>query len=456
MTFIGTDYIVLHNTDREGGVHQWATSFQPGDPISMVTDAWTWLGEVESINTATATFPQQLVDTFVASGLTLIRPTMFPAQVPPTDAVVEVGEPPSGLVLTLHGGLPEWLPPQGGSGGSGPVALDDLTDVDVHLSATGMMLTKQIDGSWKGQNFSGKPLNWLSDVDTRTIDADGNLVPADQTPAGHVLGTSGPGAWEPLPLAYIEEQIVGPLQAEIGDPHIVAAHTDLVGYIAEIEERLSAVEGTETPPVATDHLFVDKYGGSFIRVSAGTLTGSTTVDLALATTPGPGGEVYAALGDIPGQSAVWADFGGTLGHMKTAQGTDVLGAALKEWIRKGTVLTVHKDVTDPAHPALVVDAITTPTTSGSNLTLGQLKNVAPSSDAAPTGMFLGVTAVGQWGPVAAPTGANPAGNATVWFWGVGDPTTQAIPADANDYYLDTATGQVWTQFQPTTDLTGGT
>jgi hypothetical protein len=70
-------------------------------------------------------------------------------------------------------------------------------------------------------------------------------------------------------------------------------------------------------------------------------------------------------------------------------------------------------------------------------------------------MFLGVTAVGQWGPVAAPTGANPAGNATVWFWGVGDPTTQAIPADANDYYLDTATGQVWTQFQPTTDLTGG-
>jgi hypothetical protein len=81
----------------------------------------------------------------------------------------------------------------GGGGGGGPVhlALNDLTDVDTHLSATGMLLTRQIDGTWKGQNFT-RPLGWLSDVQ----------APAD-TPAGMVLGTSGIGEWEPMPLASL-------------------------------------------------------------------------------------------------------------------------------------------------------------------------------------------------------------------------------------------------------------
>jgi hypothetical protein len=166
--------------------------------------------------------------------------------------------------------------------------LDALSDVDVSLAATGMLLTKQIDGTWKGQNYV-KPLNWLSDVDTRTIDADGNVVAADQTPAGNVLGTSGVGVWEPLSLAYIEAQIVGPLQAEIGDPHVVATHTDLVGWIDEIGDRVALLEGTGEPPAPDNHLFVDKYGGSFIRVMASAITTApTTADVALATAPGPG------------------------------------------------------------------------------------------------------------------------------------------------------------------------
>jgi hypothetical protein len=260
---------------------------------------------------------------------------------------------------------------------TGEMNLDSLTDVDVSLAATGMMLTKQIDGTWKGANFS-RPLNWLSDVATGTIDADGNPVPADQTPAGHILGTSAPGFWEPLSLAYVEEQIVTPLQQQIGDPATVAAHTDLVGYIGEVADRVGAIEGSGEPPVADTHLFVDNYGGGFIRNMPGP-TATAVIDIALATTAGPGGALYPTLGDIPGQAAVWVDFGGSLGHVKTATGTDVLGATLKEWIRKGAVLNVHKDsTTDPAHPSLVVDSIAVPTPAGSSLALGDLKNVTAS------------------------------------------------------------------------------
>jgi hypothetical protein len=275
--------------------------------------------------------------------------------------------------------------------------LDGLTDVDVHLSATGMMLTKQIDGTWKGQNLTARPLNWLSDVQ----------APAD-TPAGNVLGTSGEGVWEPLPLAYIEQEIVGPLQAQIGDAATVAAHTDLVGYIGEVADRVAAIEGSGEPPVAADHLFVDNYGGGFIRVMPGPAA-ATTIDVALATTAGPGGALYPTLGDIPGQAAVWVDFGGTLGHVKTATGTDVLGATLKEWTRKGAVLNVHKDATDPAHPVMVVDSIAVPTPAGSSLALGDLHDV--SVGGATTGQVLGKTDTG-WGPVAAQSGpAGPQGPA---------------------------------------------
>jgi hypothetical protein len=61
--------------------------------------------------------------------------------------------------------------------------------------------------------------------------------------------------------------------------------------------------------------------------------------------------------DIP-DAAVWADFGGSLGHLKwAATGMDVLSASLRDWIRDGSVVRVHKDATDPAHPNLMVDGL---------------------------------------------------------------------------------------------------
>jgi hypothetical protein len=275
--------------------------------------------------------------------------------------------------------------PTGPAGSVDNIALDDLTDVDVHLSATGMHLVKQLDGLWKGQNMR-LALDQLTDV----------MAPAD-TAANNLLGTSGVGVWEPIPYEHIKQEIVGPLQAEIGNAATVATHTDLVGWLGEVGDRVSALEGSGEPPVADSHLFVDNYSNGFIRVSAGSIAGSTTVDLALATAPGPGGAVYPTLADIPGQAAVWADFSGTLGKLKTATGSDVLGATVKEWIRKGAVLTVHKDTTDPAHPNLVVDNVLVPTSAGSNLSLGHLKNVDPLADTAPVGKVLGTTATGQWG-----------------------------------------------------------
>jgi hypothetical protein len=108
-----------------------------------------------------------------------------------------------------------------------------------------------------------------------------------------------------------------------------------------------------TPPVAATHLVVDNYSGGFIRVRPAPDT-ATTVDFALATTPGPGGAVYPGINDIP-NAAVWADFAGNLGKLKNPDGSDVTGNTLKQWMRSGAVFNVHKDATDPAHPNLVAD-----------------------------------------------------------------------------------------------------
>jgi hypothetical protein len=228
-----------------------------------------------------------------------------------------------------------------------------------------------------------RPLRWLSDVE----------APAD-TPAGNVLGTSGEGVWEPLPLAYLEEQIVAPLQAQIGDPHIVATHTDLVGFISEVDGRLSAVEGSGEPVVATATLYVDKYSGSYTRVMADSITATDVkVTVALATTPGPNGELFPDLGSIAGGAAAWADFAGTLGRVKTADGTGVYGSSLKEWIRRGSVLTVHRDTSSP--PNLIVALVEQPTGGGSSVALGDLANVAAPGNT-PIGKVLGTDAEGHW------------------------------------------------------------
>jgi hypothetical protein len=188
------------------------------------------------------------------------------------------------------------------------------------------------------------------------------------------------------------------LDREIGQPAAVTVHTDLVTYIGQVDARVAALEHSPEPPIADAHLVVDNYGGGFIRLLNPPDAG--TIDVALATVPGPNGAIYPTLGDIPGAAAVWVDYGGTLGKAKTAIGADVLGSTLKEWIRRQSILTIHKDTTDPAHPAMVVDLVTDPTAPGSSLTLGNLKNTDDATDAAAVGSVLGVTAPGVWGPVA--------------------------------------------------------
>jgi hypothetical protein len=279
-----------------------------------------------------------------------------------------------------------------------PLTLDNLGDVDVATAPTGAMLQKQPGGTWQGVPFT-RPLNWLTDVSTGTIDADGNPVAADQTPPGYVLGTSAAGFWEPLSLAYIEEQIVTPLQQQIGDPGAVAAHTDLVGFIGEIDQRLAAIEVTDAIE-ADRHLFVDKYSGSFTRVMVVPPDGPwpAKVDFALATVPGVNGAVYPDLGSIAGGAAVYADFAGTLGRLYMSDDTGVYGSTLKEWIRKGSIATVHRDDTDPAHPKLVVEKIEQPTAAGSSMVLDSLKDVS-APPTTPAGKVLGTTAEGAWGPV---------------------------------------------------------
>jgi hypothetical protein len=181
----------------------------------------------------------------------------------------------------------------------------------------------------------------------------------------------------------------------------VAAHTDLVGFISEVDQRLSAIEVTEAV-VAERHLFVDKYSTNFIRVMVVPPTGPwpAKVDFALAETPGVNGTVYPDLASIPGGAAVWADFNGELGRLKMADGSSVYGSTLKEWIRKGTIITVHRDDTDPSgKPNLVVDRVDQPRDAGTSLALNSLSDVdAPSTT--PAGKVLGTTAEGAWGPVA--------------------------------------------------------
>jgi hypothetical protein len=134
------------------------------------------------------------------------------------------------------------------------------------------------------------------------------------------------------------------------------------------------------------------------------------ITVSLATTPGPGGAIFATLADISGTGAVWADFAGTIGKVVDTSGTGINGAALKEAIRRGQIITVHRG-TDGTHPTLVVEKVENPADAGSSLTLDALKDVtAPAST--PAGKVLGTTGVGAWGPVDPPASSTPTVRAT--------------------------------------------
>jgi hypothetical protein len=110
-------------------------------------------------------------------------------------------------------------------------------------------------------------------------------------------------------------------------------------------------------------------------------------------------------------------------------GTAINGAALKEAIRRGQIVTVHRG-SDGTHPTLVVEKVENPADAGSSLTLDALKDVAaPASTAA--GMFLGTTGVGAWGPVANPT-------AGVWAG-----KTRTSRPNSTDRLLEVWDGAAW-------------
>jgi hypothetical protein len=133
-----------------------------------------------------------------------------------------------------------------------------------------------------------------------------------------------------------------------------------------------------------------------------TASPSKRIRLSLATVPGPNGTVFADLSGISGTGAVWADFGGTLGKVVDTSGTGINGAALKEAIRRGQIVTVHRG-TDGTHPTLVAERVENPADTGSSLTLDALKDVTAPANT-PAGKVLGTTAVGAWGPVDPPAG----------------------------------------------------
>jgi hypothetical protein len=201
-----------------------------------------------------------------------------------------------------------------------------------------------------------------------------------------VLGTTAPGVWEPLPMDHLQQQIVGPLP----------------GQVAALDQRIAALEVTPEPAPVDHALTVDNYSGGFTRIIGAQVIGTDPVRItvSLATTPGPNGAVFADLSAISGSANVWADFAGTLGRVEDAlTGTPIHGAALKEVIRRGTVVVCHRDNTDPAHPTLKVDGTEAAGQAGTSLTLASLADVDNAAATAPAGKVLGTTGVGEWGPV---------------------------------------------------------
>jgi hypothetical protein len=274
-------------------------------------------------------------------------------QGPPGDPGPEGPRGPAGADSTTPGPAgPEG--PEGPQGPPGVAALDDLTDVDVAAATPGMFLQRQPNGSWIGVRYL-LSLDMLTDVQ----------APPD-TPAGRLLTTTGEGEWEPMPADWIVEQATAPLQAQIGDAQAVTAHTDLVGYIGEVEQRIAAVEGTQDVPAAAVTLEVDSYRVGttpYLRVRCDAVTAPTTATVVLATVAGADSTVYPDIAAITGGHAVWADFGtGPNGRVQTTGNVNTYGSALKEWIRKGAILTVHRDGDN-----LVVDRIDIPAAPGSTL-----------------------------------------------------------------------------------------
>jgi hypothetical protein len=109
-TLMNGIYVIAHNTDQQGTAHAWQAALSAGDPFVFGPAGAPWAGTVGSVNAAEGGIPQQLVDTFVASGMTLIHPANGFPPTPANDAAIVFGGSDTGKVLTVGDAGPGWEP----------------------------------------------------------------------------------------------------------------------------------------------------------------------------------------------------------------------------------------------------------------------------------------------------------------------------------------------------------
>jgi hypothetical protein len=203
-----------------------------------------------------------------------------------------------------------------------------------------------------------------------------NLTPpviAGSGKIGEVL-TATPGMWTGTPTPTITGEWM-----EFGHPIPGATGTTFTPTIREnngtVSYRETASNG-ENPQQATSNgihvervvvegIGFDNYGGGFNRAywnptdhpATNLLDGNYHyLKPALATTAGPGGVVYANIGEmIALAGAGWFDNNGSLGKVRLeSDNSDVPNATIAGWITAANILKVKVDNTDPAHPNLMV------------------------------------------------------------------------------------------------------
>jgi hypothetical protein len=222
-----------------------------------------------------------------------------------------------------------WLDPEAGEGMEGFITPDDIKDVVQALASM-----------------------------TVAVGQDAITHTDEEVAAARALIT-------PLGEQVIQNtNVTGVLAQEVGNIHLLGTR-DVVEAIMSLAARVAALEALDiTPPppalpTSEGLLEVDKYSGTYARARA------TTVDLsdmnehwftfALATVAGVGGETFdgtAGLFQLGG--VVWFEQNGALGHVKAVSGSDLASTACSNYITGNRLCRGRLDMTDPAHPGLIL------------------------------------------------------------------------------------------------------
>jgi hypothetical protein len=154
-TVILQGYIVVHRRDSDGTDHDWSATLHTGDKVTWDGDVYT----IALLNLSDGALPQMLIDNFVTSGLTLIKPVEALPAPPANAAPIMFGIDWSGKVLgtTAPG---QW----------GPVTAPQADEVWINAGTPTLGQEIWID---------------LDEVDT-------------SAPAGSGGGTGGPGPTGPI------------------------------------------------------------------------------------------------------------------------------------------------------------------------------------------------------------------------------------------------------------------